>query len=333
MKADPVTALFRRLVVLLSLVVLAWPLAVGAQQATTPTIAVLGTASLQSYTQLMEGFYQGLAETGYEAGKNIVVEQRWADGNYDRLRQMAAEFATSQAAVIFASANAAAIEARKATSKIPIVFVVGIDPVEYGLADSLGRPGGNTTGTVIFASFLVEKRLQILRDLVPSASVVAFLGNPKNPNFKTDVAVATKTLNSIGAKLEVVHASSPEQIDAAFARLVEQRVNAVFVSVDPFFADRREQIVGLAARNNLPAIYDRRDFAAAGGLISYGSRYADSYRQAGIYVGRILKGEKAANLPIQLPTRFELAINIKTAKALGIQLPSQLLLAADEVIE
>jgi len=267
-------------------------------------------------------------------GQNVEIAFRWADGQYDRLPTLAADLARRQVAVIFATGgNPSAFAAKAATTTIPIVFITGSDPVEERLVTSLNRPGGNLTGVSLFTSLLVPKRLELLRELVPTATTIAFLVNPDNSNAQRDTRVAQTTAGSFGQQLVVLRASTENDIDTAFAALVQQRANALVVNTDAFFLGRRNQLVALAAHHAVPTIHDLRDFAAAGALMSYGTNLADAYRQGGTYVGEILKGEKPANLPVVQPTKFDLVINRKTTKALGLTISRRLLAAATELID
>jgi len=302
-------------------------------QPSLPVVGVLGSASLSSYGTYMTGFFQGLRESGFVAGRNVIVEDRWADGNYDRVRELAVELTSRQVKVIFASGNPAAIELKKITSTIPVVFTIGLDPVKYAFAATMSRPAGNMTGTVLYSSDLVIKRMEMLKELHPSAVRFAFLCNPKNANFEDDTQALATAAQSLRRTVLVVRASNDREIDDAFDRMKQDGVDAAIVSPDAYLANRSEQIVGLAARHKLPTIYDRRNFASAGGLIAYGPSFAASYHRAGILVGRILKGEKPADLPIELPTKFELVVNLKTAKTLGLEVPQSILARADEIIE
>jgi putative tryptophan/tyrosine transport system substrate-binding protein len=279
-------------------------------------------------------FRRGLGEAGYVEGQNVVIEYRWAEGRYDRLPPMAADLVGRKVDVIVTSGGSPpALTAKRATSAIPIVFIVADDPVEAGLVASFSRPGGNLTGTSIMGAELMPKRFELVCELVPEARVIALLLNPNNPAAQPKIQDVQEAARAKGVQLELLSAATESEIDAAFAALVQRQAEAVLVGADPFFNTRREQIVMLAASHAVPAIYQVREFVAAGGLISYGASIAVVYRQAGIYAGEILKGAKPADLPVQQPTRFELVINLKTAKALGLTIAPSLLSRADEVIE
>jgi len=311
----------------------AWPLAALAQRRTMPVIGFLHSGSPGGYAAIADGFRQGLKETGYVEGQNVAIEFRWADGEYDRLPALAAELVRRQVAVIFAGALPSAIAAKRETPTIPIVFAMGADPVKLGVVASLNRPGGNVTGIGELYGALGTKRLELLRELAPSASAIAIISNPKNPNAEDHLSDVLAAARAIGQRIEVFRASSESEIDAAFADIVRRGNGALLVADDPLFNVQLDQIVALAARHALPAIYYRREFVAAGGLIGYGSSTRDGMRQAGIYIGRILKGEKPADLPVVQASKLELVINLKTAKALGLTIPETLLATADEVIQ
>ena len=311
-----------------------WPFASRAQQA-VPVIGFLSTESPGQFAHIVVAFRRGLNETGFVEHRNVGIEYRWAEGRYDRLPALAAELASQRVAVIVATGGTVAGQAAKrATATIPIVVVIGDDPVRVGLVASVNRPGGNITGVMILSTLLAAKRLELLRDMLPKANVIGALINPTNSTSASsqlkDLETAART---IGMDLRIVNASNERDLDAGFATLAQQHVDALIVSTDPYYNSRREQIVGLAARHAIPATYAFREFADAGGLISYGTSRAHAYRQAGVYVGRILKGEKPAELPVLQPTTLELIINLKAAKALGLNVPPTLIARADEVIE
>jgi putative ABC transport system substrate-binding protein len=312
----------------------AWPLATRAQQSKMPTIGFLSGRSLASDSHLVAAFHQGLKETGYVDGQNVTIESRWAEGQFDRLRPMAAELIGRPVAAIFAGGMDIEIRAvRAAITTTPMVIATGGDPVELGLVATLNRPGGNATAVTVITAALWSKRLELLRELVTSATLVAVLINPNDPNaasYTKDVQAAARTL---GLEVRVVHAGAEREFDTAFATLVDARANALLVTLNSLFINRREKLVVLAARHGVPAIYDRREFPAGGGLMSYGASIIEQYRQSGVYIGKILRGAKPADLPVMQPTKFELVINRKTAKALGVDVPDRLLALADEVIE
>jgi putative ABC transport system substrate-binding protein len=311
----------------------AWPLAARAQQQPAmPVIGFLNGGSPDGYAPLVAAFRQGLKETGFPEGQNLAVEYRWADGQYDRLPAMAAELVGRQVAVIVAN-TPGNLAAKAATTTIPIVFTTSTDPVQIGLVASLSRPGGNVTGATSLDLEVSPKRLELAHELVPTATTVAVLVNPTSPTFETvlqDLQAAARTL---GRQLHVLHASTERDLDTAFATLVQLRTGALVIGSDTFFTSRVEQIAALALRHAVPAIYQTRAFAAARGLMSYGGSSTDLYRIAGTYTGRILKGEKPADLPVQQVAKIELIINMKAAKALGITFPTAILVRADEVIE
>jgi putative tryptophan/tyrosine transport system substrate-binding protein len=312
----------------------AWPLAARAQQAAMPVIGFLNSASPATYSHLLSAFRQGLKDSGFSEGENVAVEYRWAENEFDRLPPMARELVRRQVAVIAATGGIhSALAAKAATSTIPIVFNIGDDPVRLGLVASLARPGGNVTGVNNFIYELVAKRLTLLRELVPSAVRVAVLVNPANAQTETTLRDVEAAARPTGLQIQIAKASTAREIDAAFAAFARDRVDALFVPPDPLFISRRIQLVQLAARHVLPATYPVRDFAEAGGLMSYGTNTADAWRQTGVYTGRILKGAKPAELPVLQPTKFELVINAQTARMLDLTVPSSLFATADEVIE
>jgi len=314
--------------------VLAVPLATRAQTLSMPVIGFLGSASPAQFAPYVAGFRRGLNETGYVEGKNVAIEFRWAEGHYDRVPALAADLVRRQVTVIFASAAGGGARAAKAaTSTIPIVFTTGRDPVEMGLVASLSHPGGNLTGINFFTTELREKRLELLHALVPKATVIAYVVNPSEVSLESRRRKLQETARTFGLQLRVVSAANEQEIDAAFATFGQVRPGALVVESDIFFNARREQFVALAARYKVPAIYEGREYVAAGGLMSYGANLSDAWRLAGIYVGKILNGAKPADLPVMQSTKIELVINLKTAKTLGLAIPQSLLLRADEVIQ
>jgi putative ABC transport system substrate-binding protein len=312
----------------------AWPLAAGAQQPATPVIGFISGRSPDESASAVVAFRQGLAEAGYVEGQNVQIAFRWAEGHYERLPMMAADLARRQVTAILATGgNPPVFAVKAATATIPIVFIIGSDPVEVGFVASVNRPGGNITGVSLFTSLLVAKRLELLRELVPAATIIAFLVNPDNSNARPDTAVMQAVAARLGQKLIVLSARTEQDIDLAFASLGQQQATALVVNTDAFFLTQRNQLASLEARYAIPTIHDLREYTAGGGLISYGTNLPDAYRQAGIYIGRILKGAKPADLPVVQPTKFDLIINLKTAKTLGLDIPSSILVRADEVIE
>ena len=298
-----------------------------------PVIGFLGSASAAGFAPQLAGFHRGLAEAGFTEGRNLAIEYRWADDQHDRLPKLAADLVRRQVAVIHASGPPAALAAKAATSTIPIVFSVGFDPVAAGLVASLSHPGGNATGFTLYIGALVAKKLEMLREMVPNASHLGMLVNPTTPSAKLDAAEMETAARAQGQQVRILNASTDQEIEAAFDSLARQRANAILVGTDTFYFNRRDHLVAQAARHRIPVIYYSREFVTAGGLMSYGANIPDVYRQTAIYVVRVLKGEKPADLPVLQPTRFELVINRKTAKALGLTIPQSILLRADEVIE
>jgi putative tryptophan/tyrosine transport system substrate-binding protein len=312
-----------------------WPLMARAQQPAMPVIGFLGSASPDRWAGRMRAFHQGLSETGYAEGRNVVIEYRWAEGQNDRLGPLAAELVGRQVTVIVTPGSTpAALAAKAATTTIPIVFEVASDPVELGLVTSLARPGGNITGVTSLNAEVGPKRLELLHELVPTATVVGLLVNPTNPNL---AELTTKNLHaaarSLGLKMHILHASADRDFDTVFATLNQLRAGALVIGTDPFFSSRLEQLATLTARHAVPTVYQFREFTAAGGLMSYGGSLTDTFRAAGVYTGRILKGDKPADLPVQRTTKVELFLNLRTAKVLGLEVPRTLIARADEVIE
>jgi putative tryptophan/tyrosine transport system substrate-binding protein len=311
----------------------AWPLDVRAQQPAMPVVGFLRNTTAESSRQLVAAFLEGLKETGFVDSQNVKIVYRWADNQNDRLPALAADLVRLRVNVIAAMTTPAGLAAKAATTTIPIVVAVGGDPVKFGLVASLNRPGSNVTGVSFLVNVLGAKRLGLLHEMIPSAAVIGFLVNPATPLAEAETKDLKAAADGLGAKLIVVTANTDRDIDAAFESLVKQRAQALVIFPDPFFRSQRQQIVGLAARYSLPAIYPGREDATSGGLMSYGTNQLDAYRQTATYVGRILKGEKPANLPVVQSAKFEFVINLKTAKAMGLMVPSTLLATADEVIE
>ena len=324
----------RDFIIVLAGAMAAWPLAGRAQQKAMPVIGVLSaTSSSTSSGPFMGAFRQGLREAGYVEGQNLAIEYRWAEGHYDRLPALAADLVGRKVDLIMASSPPSALAAKSATSTIPIVFRSGADPVADGLVASLARPGGNLTGVSFVADELTAKRLELLSELVPRARVIALLMNPNNATAERVIRDVQEAARTKGLQLHVLKASSESEIDTAFASLVQLHAGALVVGADPFLSSRREQLVALASRHAVPAIYAWREFADAGGLISYGASLTSAYRLVGTYAGKVLKGAKPADLPVQQPTTIELVINLSTAKALGLTVPQSMLMRADEVIK
>jgi putative tryptophan/tyrosine transport system substrate-binding protein len=311
----------------------AWPLSARAQQSSIPVIGYLESASQGQFSDLIPAFRKGLSETGYTDGQNVRIEYRWAEGQYDRLPTLTAELVRGNPALIFTTAFNSAQAAKAVTTTVPIVFVSGPDPVQLGLVASLNRPGGNLTGVTLFTSTVVAKRLQLLRELLPEATTFAFIVNPGNTRADSDIQEMETAARALGRQIVVAKAGTDRDFETVFETLALRSIQALVIGGDPFFNSQAQQLVALAGRYAIPTIYPLNEFAAVGGLMSYGSSISDAYRQAGIYAGRILKGAKPADLPVMQPTRFELAINLKTAKSLGLAVPPTLLAQADEVIE
>jgi putative tryptophan/tyrosine transport system substrate-binding protein len=323
----------RAFITLLGGATAAWPLSVRAQQPAIPVIGFLNGASPDGYTSMVAAFGQGLKEAGYVEGLNVTVEYRWANGKYDQLPALAADLVRRPVSVIAATGTAASLVAKAATSTIPIVFTTGGDPVQLGLVARLNRPGGNITGVTGLTGEVAPKRLELARELFPGATVIGLLVNPRNPNVETLKRNSIAAAATLGLRLDILQASTEPEVDEALAILAQKRVSAVVIGPDAFFNSHPEILAATALRHSVPAIYEFRQFAAAGGLISYGGNIADTYRLAGVYVGRILKGDKPAELPVPQSTKIELIINLKTAKSLGVTVPQSLLGRADEVIE
>ncbi len=311
-----------------------WPLAAGAQQPKLPVIGFMSSRSAKDSAQLLQAFHRGLREVGYIEGQNVAIEYRWAEGRYERLAVLAAELADRQVAVIAAVGGGPSARAAKAaTLTIPIVISIGDDPVEAGFVKSLNRPGGNITGVMLFTSVIGSKRLGLLRELVPQGGAIALLANLATSSGQTQKRDVENVAREIGQQVMVVNAGSDEELEATFVTLAQNRIVALMVGADPYFDTRRDRIIELVAKHRWPAIYQFRDYVQAGGLMSYGASIVETYFQNGIYVGRILGGAKPADMPVQLPTKFELVINVKTAKALGVAIPPGVLAITDEVIE
>jgi len=311
-----------------------WPLVTRAQQPAIPSIGFLNAASSQGMAQPLAAFLKGLGETGYVEGHNVAIEYRWAEGHNDRLPAMAADLVRKQVTVIAATTTPAALAAKAATSTIPIVFETGGDPIRLGLVDSLNRPAGNITGVTQTNQETAPKRLELLHELLPAAGVMGLLVNPADPALaEADASAALATAHNLGLELHVLNASTERDFDGAFVKLVQLRAGGLVIGSEALFTSHIEQLAALTVRHKIPAAYQWREFAAAGGLLSYGSNVRDSYRLAGVYTGRVLKGDKPANLPVQQATKVELYINLKTAKALGIAVPLPLSGRADELFE
>lgn len=310
----------------------AWPPIAFSQQR-MPVIGFLNSASADGYAPMVAAFRHGLGDTGYVEGQNVAIEYRWAEDHYDRLPGLAADLVRQQVTVIAATSTPAALAAKPATTTIPIVFEMGGDPIQTGLVESLSRPGGNITGTAHLNVELAPKRLELLHELVPTTSIAALLVNPTNPNAETVWKEVQAAAPILGIQLQVIQASTDRDFDAVFTTLLELRAGALAIATDPFFTSRIEQLGALSLRHAMPTIYQYRQFVVAGGLVSYGGSITDSYYKAGVYTGRILKGAKPADLPVQQSTKVELVINLKTAKTLGLTVPVSLLGRADELIE
>ena len=324
----------REFITLLGGATVAWPLAARAQQPAMPVIGFLTSLGRNDRPTLGEAFRRGLGEAGFAEGRNVTIEYRFAEDQYDRLPALAADLVSRKVAVIAATGGGASVLAAKAsTTTIPIVFTTGGDPVQLGYVASLNRPGGNVTGVSWFGTLLSGKGLGLLHELVPNAAVIGLLTNPKLPESTRLTSDAEEAARTLGRQLLVLNAGTPSEIDAAFTTLRQRRADALLIGGDPFFTSRRQQIVALATRDAIPAMYFNREFVKEGGLVSYGNDTTDAYRRVGVYVGRILNGASPADLPVDQATKFEFVINLKTAKALGLEMPPQLLAHADEVIE
>jgi putative tryptophan/tyrosine transport system substrate-binding protein len=320
----------REFIALLGGAAAAWPLAAGAEQAAMPVVGILGISAPDTIGDRLRAFRLGLKEAGYIDGENLAIDYRWTE--FDRFPELAADFVRKRVAVITTIAGAS-LAAKLATTSIPIVFISAEDPVRLGLVASLARPGGNLTGINIFSAELVAKRLELVRELLPSATRIAVLISPSGPSSETTLRDIEPAAHALGLRVQVLNASTPREIDAAFATLVRERLDALFLAADPFFTSRRVQLANLATRHVVPMISATREVPQAGGLISYGANINDGWRQMGVYVGRILRGTKPADLPVVQSTKFELVINAQTARILGLEVPASLLARADEVIE
>jgi putative tryptophan/tyrosine transport system substrate-binding protein len=324
----------REFITLIGGAVAAWPVVARAQQPKMPVVGFLSGASAHEFAHLAAAFRHGLNDAGFGDGRNVAIKYRWADGDYGRLPALAAELVRQPVDVLVTSGGTPSLRAASAATKtIPVVFVAGNDPVKLGLVASLSRPGGNLTGVYLLTTALVPKRLGLLREVVPTAPFVALLVNSANPSTEAQLNDIEQAARSINLRIHIVRARTGPELDAAFAELAERRAGALLVAADPFFNSRREYIVALAARHAIPAMYEWREFALAGGLMTYGPSLVDGYRQAGTYAGRVLKGENPADLPVTQAAKFELVINLKTAATLGLTVPNSMQLLADEVIE
>jgi putative ABC transport system substrate-binding protein len=325
----------REFITLLGGTAAAWPFAVGAQQPNIPMVGYLSTRSLDDSAHIVAAFRKGLNEAGYSEGWNVMIEWRFAEGHYDRLQALAADLVSRQVNVLVATGGTGSAVVAKSLvpAAMPMVFAMGGDPVKLGIVPDLARPHGNVTGITFLVNALTAKQIQLLRELAPKAKVIGFLVNPNDPNLSSQMNQAREATNALGHKLVIANASTERDLEPAFVMLAQEQVEALFVQVDPFFTDQRGKIATLAAQYSLPAIYALREFVDAGGLMSYGTSITDANRQLGDYAGQVLKGKKPADLPVVQSTKFELVINLKTAKALGLTVPASLLAIADEVIE
>jgi ABC-type uncharacterized transport system substrate-binding protein len=311
----------------------AWPLAARAQQPPLPVIGFLGSASPDHYAHLIDAYRQGLTEAGYDDGRNVTIDFRWAESQYDRLPALAADLVHRRVAVITAGAFPAAVAAKAATTSIPIVFSLGVDPVEFGLVTSMNRPGGNITGVANLNLELGAKQLEVLRELASAATVAALLINPTNPNAQAQAKTMQGAAGNLGLRIDVLHARSERDFDPVIAAFRQSRAAGLVIGADSFLVSRATQLGALLGREGVPAIMQSREFVMAGGLLHYGSSITDAYRRVGVYTGRVLKGEKPADLPVQQSTKVELIVNLKVAKAMGLNVPQTLLARADEMIE
>jgi len=312
----------------------AWPISARAQQPAMPVVGFLNIASPRAFAGFVAAFHRGLNAGGYVEGRNVAIEYRWAEGDFDRLREQAADLVRRHVAVLVATGGTTtALLAKNATATIPVLFISGANPVDEGLATSFSRPEGNATGVSVYTSELVGKRLQLLRELLPRGAMVALLGNPTGVVHKRETKDLEQAADAAGLQLLILEVTAESGFEAAFASVLQQRAGGLFVSADAFFTSKRDQIIEFAARHRLPAAYPWREYALAGGLMSYGASIPDAYRLIGDYAARILKGANPGDLPVQQPTTFDLVLNVKTAKALGLQIPATLLARADEVIE
>jgi putative tryptophan/tyrosine transport system substrate-binding protein len=323
----------RQFITLLGGVGLSWPLAARAQQPAMPVVGLLVGGWAESFAPFEPVFRKGLNEGGFAGGSTVPFETRRANGQVEKLPALAADLLSRRPTVIATQTLPAALVAKAATSTIPVVFVIGEDPVKVGLVGSLSRPGGNVTGMTNFMNVLGAKRLELVSEAVPTATVLGLLVNPNNPNAEADTKDLQAAAQALGRRVQVLTAGTDDELETALAAAVEQKVGALFINIDSFLFDRRQHIAALAARHRIPTIHPFREYVAAGGLMSYGASFVDAWRQSGIYVGRILKGAKPADLPVLQPTKFDLVINLKAAKALGLTVPDKLLAVADEVIE
>ena len=324
----------RELLSLIGSTAVAWPFAARAQQSALPVIGYMDTASASTTAHLVEAFRRGLSAAGYDEIRNVTIEYRWADGDYDKLPSLAADLVRRNVAVIATINTPTILAAKAATKTIPIVFAVGVDPIKFGLVESLNRPGGNLTGLTQLNVEIEAKQVQLLHDLAPSATTIAFLINPSSPAYSEAATESAQgAARVLGVRLLVLNASTPSDIETAFVTLAKERVRLLLVSGDSFLVAQRDQLVGLAAQHVVPTLYHRREFTAVGGLMSYGPSLPEAYYVVGDFTGRILNGKKPADIPVHQSTKFELVINVKTARALGLTMPATLLTIADEVIE